>query len=288
MGQWGFDKNYNPTQGGTMPATMQRIIGAMYTNSGSGPLMKGGAVSGRTDRMYNYSAGVGIITTSAGSAMITWEAGQTSLVSQPSTERVDVIWANEGGVFVAPGGVGVPSNACILDKRRLPAGATSTQPSVSVWDKNYALPYGGSLGYLGVWSEPSHPDGALVPHEWWDVCRFDFSVPTDRSVDVIVRQSIYGERQASGPLDLQLGMGSMQWAANLDGVLMESWDMGFDGRWVSTFGGIRAWKLSAGTHQIQITRRKSPTWNAVPKWFGGGPNKYCGTWVGLLDVGVAE
>lgn len=280
MGQWGFDKNYNAAQGGTMPATLQQVIAAMYTNSAAGPLLNGGAISGRGDRSYAYSAGVGVITTAAGAAMITWAAGVTSLVGQPSTDRVDVIWANEGGVFVSQGGAGVPANACILDRRRLPAGATQTSASVSVHDKNFALPYGAQLGRLfGLHENKGHLT-TPVQGDWHDAAVGEVWVPTDRLVTIVTQSAVASKDQ---PAD-QMGFGSMGFAVRIDGQAFRELEIGFDKRWVAGERSLHHVFLSQGRHTIQWRRRH--LWGAQPWHFGG--TSFEGSYFAVIDSGVAQ
>ncbi|OYO16641.1 hypothetical protein CGZ93_17935 [Enemella dayhoffiae] len=282
MGQFGLDDALSPT----VPEDMQRVIQAMYPTASTGPIMIGGGVAGRSDMAYGYTAGAGIVGTAHGGVIVTWLAGQTAPVPQPATSRLDIVYVGLDGAVRVAAGTAPPAGSCVLDKMRLQAGSTSTASATREWDKNYAMPYGGSEGYLDM---DIHPlTNAPVSRTWHTFSTLDFTVRTDRHIDVIARQAVTSYPPASLPdSDMRkLGPGSMLYAFNLDGVLMESMEVPFDRRWTAHYAGCRAWKVQAGTHQIRIDRMC--TWGADPVRFGGGVDKFVGEMAAVLDVGVAE
>lgn len=282
MGQFGLDDLLSPTQ----PEDMQRVIQAMYPTASQGPIMIGGGVAGRTDMAYGFTGGAGIVGTAHGGVIVTWLAGQTAPVTQPAVSRLDTIYVGLDGAVRVAQGVAPPAGSCVLDKMRLQAGATQTVAATHEWDKNYAMPYGGSEGYLAMDVQPL--TNAPVERAWRTFSTLDFTVRTDRHIDVLVRQAITAYPAAGLPdSDMRsLAPGSMLYAFNLDGVLMQSMEVPYDRRWTAQHTGLRAWKVQAGRHQIKIDRMC--TWGSDPVRFGGGVDKFVGEWAAVFDCGVAE
>lgn len=157
---------------GLDPITHRRIIKSKWENVG---VVTGLEVSGRSDLRYNVAAGVAVVSRSDtdGYAEAYWEGGQTPAVSagDPSNPRVDSIWIKANDIqqgdednFVVIGVTqGTPSSSpvaptlpvgCVcIAKRRVPAGATSTSSSQLFEDREFAIPYGASLGLLAEYHD---------------------------------------------------------------------------------------------------------------------------------------
>lgn len=271
----------------TQPADHQQIIAAQYVNSHLGPIVKGGDVTGRGDLRYAVSPGVGLCPTTYGAVFVNWGAVNTALVTTPSAPRTDVIYADQkGNIHVATEG-SVPTGVCIIDKRRISAGATTTTNAASVWNKRYALPYGAQLGWLAMHVE-NYAQGEPVQVSRVIWTQKDFFVPTDRHVQLRMHQCIYGEHNASAPSTdfSQFGMGSMKYFLYLDGNLYREWEIGYSRVWEVKMHNVDM-TVNAGTHTIRLERQK--VWGVADPFYFGSPNNI---WqpgsVGIHDEGVAE
>lgn len=275
MGQWGHDRSHKA--GGTSPEVMQQCIDAMYYNARSNPVVKGGHASGRGDLKYAFAGGVGIIRTGAGAMMVTWPAGVTELVTQPSVDRVDVIYVDDSGqVGVSPEGQVTESAVCILDKMRLPAGSTATSRASRAVNRRYALPYGSSLGWLLGYGEIQ--PGVAVPTSA-QMYQGKFWVPTDRWVDIHVDHAIF---HRGGPTEI----GYVRYEIHLDGSLIHTFELPYHAGYLPEYFTMKRLHVSEGEHTLLVRRinRVGPdAW-----FFGGGSEKLAGGFVGVEDKGVAE
>lgn len=277
MGQVGHQKGAvvdGYTMPGTKPEDLQAFIGAQFINSGSNPIVSGGVVTGTGGLTYNVSAGVGLMRTAFGAFPVTWAAGATKLVQTPSTTRTDVVVVDAGGQF----DVNVESSFdeskyIVLDRRILPAGATATSRSTSDKRRNYAIPYGGNLGWFGGYGE--YRSGTVPAPE--RVVEIPFWVPTDRFVDLKFQQAIFGAGGTTGGIRYQ---------AFLDNVLLVTFELDFVAGYVVRHFPFDAVPVSVGDHKLRVERVSK--WGGNATFFGGGSEKLAGGFVGIRDAGVQQ
>ena len=294
MGQYGLNKlavvNGVPL-GGTTPEVLQQVLAAQYTNTASNPIVAGGYVTGNGGLTYNVSAGAGLMKTGSGAMYLTWGAGQTKLIQTPSTTRTDVVYIDRAGqIDVQVEGALNENDAIVLDRRILPAGATATSKSTSDRRRNYAIPYGGNLGWFGAYVEIR---SGIVPRPERMV-ELSFWVPTDRRVDFYIEHAIFGRTRPNdtGPEywtedDARwLGVGACRYQVFLDNVLIRTHELGYD----RTYGGrgFNIWAVDVlqGEHKLRVERVS--TWGREPIFFGGGSEKLSPGFVGIRDAGVAQ
>lgn len=294
MGQYGLNKqavvNGIPL-GGTTPEVLQQILAAQYVNTPTNPIIGGGYVTGNGGLTYNVSAGVGLMKTGFGAMMLSWAAGQTRLVQTPSTTRTDVVVVDASGqIDVLVESSFDESKYIVLDRRILPAGATATSRSTTDRRRNYAIPYGGNLGWFGAYVEIR---SGIVPRPERMV-EMPFWVPTDRRVDFYIEHAIFGRTRPNdtGPeywpdSDARwLGVGACRYQVFLDNVPIRTHELGYD----RTYGGrgFQIWAVDVlqGEHKLRVERVS--TWGREPIFFGAGTEKLSPGFVGIRDAGVMQ
>ena len=276
MGQYGFNRKHEA--GGTQPEDIQQILGAQWYNADQSPVVGGGFVSGRADLSYRVTAGVGVLATPHGASLRTWQTGNTALVSQPAVDRTDTIYVDGTGQVRVAAGVEPPASVCILDKMRIKAGATSTNGASSIHDRNWALPYGATLGWLYGYGELR--GGLAVPASETMVSG-RFWVPTDRWVDIHVDHAIFQTEWGSNKT------GYVRYELWLDGGLIHTFELPYAAAYCPEYFTMKMAKVSRGGHALVVKRIKvvGPT----AHFFGkvGSVDKYAGGFVGVEDKGVA-
>lgn len=285
MGQVGDIRK--SSAGPTMPADMQQWIASQYTNSETNPIIRGGEVTGRADLAYQVAAGVGLVKTPAGSMVITWDGGQTKLITQPSTTRTDVIFVDgTGQVDVQPEGAFDESKVIILDKKSLPAGATATTRATGSHNLNYALAYGAQLGWLDMYIEP-RPEGNTARKDRFDWCHLRFTAPTDRDIQVRIHQCLYGAHAVGTPATdwSQYGLGSMQYWLYVDDVLERQFEISYNRTTEAKLQFID-FEALRGDHRVRIERKHQ--FGADPIHFGSPNNLWQPGSAGIWDCGVSK
>lgn len=284
MGQFGLDKS--AAAGGTKPQHLQQIFAAQWHNSDSNPVIAGGEVSGRGDLRYNYAAGVGLVRTAHGVVYVTWDAGTTALLDQPSVTRTDVVYVDvTGGVFVGVEGAVNEANVCVIDRMVLPGGATATSAAVRARSRNFAMPFGAQLGWLAMFVDP-RPQGEAVPRARQTWAQLDFWVPTDRACQIRMHQCVYGQHNAGAPSTdyTNAGIGAMKYWAYLDGQLYRSWEIGYSRIWEARIHNVD-FDVTEGAHTLRVERQH--VWgNAIPLNFGSAENVWQPASIGIHDEGV--
>lgn len=284
-GQWGLPKTDPNAAGGTSPLNLQQIFAAQWVNSGSNPVIKGGKVTGRSDLTYAYSAGVGLVKTANGVVYRTWDAGVTKLLNQPTVTRTDVIFVDRTGqIDVKVESSFDESQVCVLAKMIIPAGATSTSPATLKYDVNYAMPYGAAHGWVAAYGE--YRSGAVPQSESMFQGSFNFS--TDRKVDFLVRQAIYGDHQGHPATDARsLGMGWCRYELVVDSSLVQTFELPYTRGYTSAAWDFLAHTVPAGPHTFQVKRK---SWTGQPARFFGSMagEKLSGGFVGVRDAGVSQ
>lgn len=282
MGQFGLAKQPDGSNG-TTPEVLQAVNGALWENTEYAPMLRGGEVSGRTDMSYDYTAGVGLKPTPFGAIYVTWQAGQTALVSSPAAARFDIIWADEFGVHVSTEG-SQPSSAVILGRRRLPASATSTNASTSVYSRDWALPYGSKLGWLAEAEESwTYGTPAIQNEITWGA--LSFYVPTDRNVSIKLLQALYAEHQDTQP-DTWDRLGVMRYKLFVDNTFNRTVEIEYNRTYDIAERNLHLFGLAKGQHTIHFLRKKQ--WGAPPIHFGAGNEGYQKGFVGVMDEGLHQ
>lgn len=189
---------------GTDPITLRRIIKAKWVNTG---IITGLTVTGRNDLRYNVSAGAAVVSRSDsdGYAEAYWEGGQTEAVStgDASNPRIDSIWVKandvqqgdddnyvtvgvtQGTPAASPVAPVVPTGCLVVAEMKVPAAATSTSSAQMNSDRDYAIPYGATLGLLGENVNTADLFGNPTPRFWYYENQVSFYVPTDRLVELV-------------------------------------------------------------------------------------------------------
>lgn len=256
---------------GTDPITFRRITKAKWENTG---IITGLSVSGRTNLSYAVSAGCAVVSRSDSDGYVEayWEGGNTPAVSagDPSNPRIDAIWikANDkqqgdddnlvevgvaqGTPAASPVTPAVPTGALIISKMRVPASATSTNSAQQEDYGDQAIPYGASLGLLGENINTADQIGDSTPRKWFYENPIQFTVPTDRLIELVYSCTFTNVHQSTG-----LEAGFVVWgvgAFQLDGK-----DIPHSGtEWLATNG---AWEdhqvsciveVSKGTHTVRV------------------------------------
>lgn len=153
---------------GVDPHTHRKIIQARWSNPG---VITGLSVTGGSGLTYSVSAGCAVVTRgeSDGYAEAYFEGGSTPAVSagDPSNPRVDLVWikANDiqqgdddnrvhvgvtsGTPAASPVAPSAPAGCLPIASMLVPAGATSTASAQMDSERDYAIPYGATMGLIG-------------------------------------------------------------------------------------------------------------------------------------------
>lgn len=180
--------------------THRRIIGAHWENLG---VVAGLAVSGAAGLRYQAAAGVAVCSTGGadGSVEAYWPGGLTAeavRAGDGAYGRIDSVYlladtgaggqvslhVAQGVPSASPAAPALPAGALLLREMLLPAGASSTQSAAPQGSVDYAIPYGASMGLLGVASNDSSLVQDWTPGRWWGQAAAAFTLPTDRLVEV--------------------------------------------------------------------------------------------------------
>ena len=297
---------------GVSPLTHRRIIKAKWANKG---VVTGLTVSGRSDLTYSVAAGMAVVSRSDsdGYAEAYWEGGQTPAVSagNSSNPRIDTIWLkaydlqqgdpdNRVHVGVTQGTPGsnpvapsAPSGCLAIARMRVPAGATSTASAQLTSQREYAIPYGATLGRLAYnvrnYEGPSnYTDDGKDYYE----NSVQFTVPTDRIVEF--RFTACACACKSGDIT-QPTLEPLDTACWYVGVQLDGKDVPGGG---AQFQLFRAWEpvalsvittVTRGTHTARTRNHRVPWGNNV--YFVAHTDStqtYQGRTLEVWDRGVAQ
>lgn len=188
---------------GVDPHTHRKIIQARWSNPG---VITGLSVTGGSGLTYIVSAGCAVVTRgeSDGYAEAYFEGGSTPSVSagDPSNPRVDLVWikANDiqqgdddnrvhvgvtsGTPSASPVAPSAPAGCLPIASMLVPAGATSTASAQMDSERDYAIPYGSSLGLLVEYHDTADAEETLSTKK--TAMRYQQSVylPTARLVEL--------------------------------------------------------------------------------------------------------
>lgn len=188
---------------GVDPLTHRRIIKSHWANAG---IVSGLKVTGGSGLTYNVSAGNAVLSRSDsdGYTEAYWEGGTTNAVStgDPSNPRIDTVWlkaydaqqgdpdnrvhvgVTQGTPSSSPVAPSAPSGCLAIARMRMPAGATSTSSAQQTTARDYAIPYGSSLGRIGHYHDTTNGNIDTTRYAKTTRCAVSVNVPTDRLVDL--------------------------------------------------------------------------------------------------------
>ena len=239
----------------TAPETVQQVNGAQWTNSDDCPVVDGGVVSGRADLAYSYTAGVGLIKTSAGAYYVTWEAGTTGLVTAPTSgTATDWIYVDADGVVRVKRG-SKPSGVCILDARTVPAGATATTATTSTYDRVWAISRGQGPQKLAEYIDTASNGQAAAegPFDWATLA---FVLPYDYDLRVQIDSNLAVRGAATLDNNVYTNpIGSSLYTLYLDGVQMDTREMAYSRIYELKQTTIYLPGVTAGRHTIKVVRQ---------------------------------
>ncbi|RBQ00072.1 hypothetical protein [Bifidobacterium xylocopae] len=182
--------------------THRRILGAYWENLG---VVSGLEVSGAAGLRYQASAGVAVCSTggSDGSVEAYWPGGVTVeavRAGDGAYPRIDLVYlladtsaggqvslhVAQGVPAASPSPPALPAGGLRLRDLSVPAGASSTQSATPVGSVDYAIPYGASLGRLGIYEDKRSLDAVGTEvRRWYPEYDTAFYVPTDRLIELV-------------------------------------------------------------------------------------------------------
>ena len=286
---------------GVDPHTHRKIIQARWSNPG---VITGLSVTGGSGLTYSVSAGCAVVTRgeSDGYAEAYFEGGSTPAVSagDPSNPRVDLVWikANDiqqgdddnrvhvgvtsGTPAASPVAPSAPAGCLPIASMLVPAGATSTASAQMDSERDYAIPYGATLGLLGENVDTRDMIGDSVAGAWHYENAVEFTVPTARLVELIYSCTFSNTPSNSGDF-LSWGVAAFQ----IDGE-----DVPHSGtEWQAT---NNVWEdhevsclveVSAGTH---VARVRNGKFSGSPSNGGGLDAERKGRTLRVWDRGVVS
>lgn len=194
---------------GVDPLTHRRIIKSHWANAG---IVSGLNVTGGSGLTYNVSAGNAVLSRSDsdGYTEAYWEGGTTGAVStgDPSNPRIDTVWlkaydaqqgdpdnrvhvgVTQGTPSSSPVAPSAPSGCLAIARMRMPAGATSTSSAQQTTARDYAIPFGASLGRLGYYHDTSNGTFDTTRFQRATRCAVQINIPTDRLLDLRFTASV--------------------------------------------------------------------------------------------------
>lgn len=189
---------------GVDPLTHRRIIRGRWSNTG---IITGLEVTGGSGLTYSVSAGNAVLSRSDsdGFTEAYWEGGATPAVStgDPSNPRVDTIWlkahdtqqgdpdnrvhvgVTQGTPSSSPVAPPAPSGCLAVARMLVPAGATSTASAQQTSARDYAIPYGSTLGLLAYNQDTRNMFGSKVVGQTYVENSVSVTVPTDRLLELV-------------------------------------------------------------------------------------------------------
>lgn len=280
MAQWG--KAAETAGARTTPETMQQIIAGDYSNSGASPVIGGYTVTGRADLAFDVAAGTGVCATAAGAVKVASSATTTSLITPPAsgTQNWLVYSDSDGHVLVGIEG-SVPTPYLTIARYPVPAGCKATSSLTNTWNTNYALAYGSRLPRLAYWQENAGGGMAAATEM---VATAPFYVPTDRTVQISIRQELYSKPTNSS----DLGSGSVLWQISLDGGAQTGKvELPVDRRRiVQPFDWVIV--VQKGSHSIVVNRSNLWPGGDFGVYHFGQQDGYVPGSYSVYDLGVAE
>lgn len=279
---------------GATPEDLQLVVASRYRNAG---ILEGTEVTGQTDMRYHVARGAVVVDLGPGLAAEVPVGEQYLTVNAGGTAaRTDTIYVKQNlpatngdnlAVVAVTSGA-APAGAVILDKRLVPAGATSTSATSSTHDRVYAILTGGSLGSLGY-----KADTDATPHLTETVRAGDVrlpALPTDRLVELTFTGTMSLSTSTGATPDTTL-RASVIVRLYVDDKLRKSFELPVDRMWASRqFTTLETVTAGAGhTAHYTVTRKwvdpALPAGSAYWAVRAGGVDQYRGNTLALFDRG---
>lgn len=291
---------------GLLARDLRKIIEGSYTSPG---IIQGGEVTGNQNLTYHVEETVGLVSRGAadGMSMFYLSATDTPEVAPgTSLPRIDTIWVkaldpemddDQYGVRVGvtsgtPSQTPLPptldpSATRIIDMQVKPNTTNLANGATVGGSYDYAIPYGSTLGRLGINENKAIGNGDATIRKWFIELDVPFYVPTDRYVELIYNADVAYLGGGTGDF--------MTWATEfvIDGTRVpntarESYHP--VGLWVHTTNN-KVVQVGKGQHLAQIKYGMAyKTGNGWPYFHYGenGGLSYPGRRLEVWDRGVAE
>lgn len=291
---------------GLLARDLRKIIEGTYTSPG---IIKGGEVAGNQNLTYHIGETVGLVSRGAadGMSMFYLSATDTPAVSAGTTlPRIDTIWVkaldpeldnDQYGVQVGVTS-GTPSQAPIppaLDPSatriidmRVRANTTNLATGATIdGSYDYAIPYGATLGRLGINENKASGNGDATVRKWFIELDVPFYVPTDRYIELIHNADV--AYMGAGAQDFMTWASEFVLDKNRIPYTARETIIAF-GVWTHTRND-KVIRVSKGQHLAQIKYGiANKTGNGWPffKYGENGGLSYPGRTLEVWDRGVAE
>lgn len=201
---------------GTTPTEFQRWLGAQFHTSGIIPTEHGRVtVTGTSSMAYRVSAGAVVLIDGNGLGLgFGIEAQTLPTAAAPATgSRTDrIVMDRAGRVSVTQGAA--PAGGITLASFTVPAGVTSTAAAAQSFDRNFAIPAGGSLDRLAFWQDPGG-GAATTTRKARHVSRF--FLPSERLFEITLTTTIKSTTATAGSMafDVTLTNRSGTWTRRM-------------------------------------------------------------------------
>ena len=300
---------------GVDPLTHRRIIKARWTNPG---IITGIGVSGTSGLTYQVGAGNAVLcrAESDGYTEAYWEGGQTPAVAvgDPSNPRIDTVWlrandlqqgdpdnrvqvgVTQGTPAASPVAPDAPDGCLAIAAMLVSAAATSTAKATQTTQREFAIPYGATLGLLGSYHDTTNGSFDTTRMSKSLRCAVQVTVPTDRLLELRFTASV-----ASGGEYGTDDYTNWYHAFALDGteVPYSGGEVYLNNTTCETYTWTHVVEATAGVHSVAAVTawvsgtdapiRRAGTYESQGS---GSAAKFAGTFPGLLlevwDRGVAS
>ena len=288
---------------GVDPHTHRKIIQARWSNPG---VITGLSVTGGSGLTYSVSAGCAVVTRgeSDGYAEAYFEGGSTPAVSagDPSNPRVDLVWikANDiqqgdddnrvhvgvtsGTPAASPVAPSAPAGCLPIASMLVPAGATSTASAQMDSERDYAIPYGATMGRIGYYRDTV--DGIVDTPQYTKSRRYSVSVnlPTDRVIEL----RFTGSAMCSGTAG-QHTCWYVSFALDGEEIPYSGGEFWLETTTTQTVSKSFSIEVPSGTHSFSVmtgwvSGEAAPVVKAGPydDYGGGAAGKFTGTFPGRI------
>jgi len=248
---------------GTTDSDIRQMLARKWLNKG---IVGGLQVSGVTTMAYNVSAGMAICSRGASDGFVEayYSGGATPEVEAngSSNPRIDVIWitshdksqgdtdnlvtvgVSKGTAAATPSAPVIPTYATEVARMLLPGGSTSTKNASVNASKNFAIPYGASLGILVDKTDTSYKGIEIgTPYTF---ASGTFTLPTDRMINVSLTETTWAWKPTTHDW---MGAGYVDWM--LDGKVIRAFRFTNYPDTPSTQCFEDKVLVQAGTHTVQ-------------------------------------
>lgn len=286
----GFGITQDSQGNGTTPEDIQTITAAEYMTPG---VIAGCEVVGTSSMQWEVKPGAAVIQLAPNRYVRVPVVGQ-KITTQPAPAtgtRTEYIYvkqnlpASDAGsnAVVVQIGATVPPNAVMLSKREIRAGQTATTASNELGNIMYSQPVGTSFG--------------LLHHHYFEGNQYTgkgeftrgkgtFYVPTDRNIDVRLTSTV-SNCLPNGETAKITDVGSVMYQIYIDGQLAFSRERSYNNTKTTT-DVTRVLKVKAGAHEIYYKVFNMEWGYTGWKVNGGGPRKFAGDQLAVVDLGIAK